>query len=199
MKVSFRRITTVLTLLVASIPLSIAQGPSYFYITKPAAGDQWTQGDPHATNWVHAVDGIDIVDVELGRMGSSGLLFAAREVPTKWGSLNLLLGNVPPGDDYYFIFLNVTHGLVYSISERFTILPASASSANSSSEVGADPTKPTVTITAGPGPFQTFAQTFGPQAAGAVSILGGLADGKTTLAIVSAVAASLVGGALIAL
>lgn len=52
---------------------------AYFYITKPAAGDQWTQGQPHAANWIHAVDGVDVIDVELGRTSTSGLLLAARE------------------------------------------------------------------------------------------------------------------------
>ena len=46
---------------------------------------------------------------------------------------------------------------------------------------------------------QTFGTTFGPQAAGAVSILGGLADGRTTAMIVSAIASALVGGAMLVL
>jgi hypothetical protein len=176
------------------LPLSLALGPSYFYITKPAKGDQWTQGDAHATTWVHAVDGIDVVDVELGRTSTSGLLLGAREVPTRWGSLNLLLGDVPPGDDYYFIFMNVTHGLVYSVSEQFTILAASSSSSNSSSEIAPDPSKPTVTISGAPGPTMSFAATYGPQAAGALPLWGGLAAGQTTITLLSAVITSLLAG-----
>jgi len=181
--------------MVILLPLAFAIGPSYFYITKPSKGDQWTQGEPHAATWVHAVDGIDVVDVELGRTSTSGLLLGAREVPTRWGSLNLLLGDVPPGDDYYFIFMNVTHGLVYSISDQFTILPASSSSSNSSSEIAPDPSKPTVTISGAPGPTMSFAATYGPQAAGAVPLWGGQADGRATVILVSAVITSLLAGA----
>jgi len=202
MKWSLRRISPSLSLILLALSaLSpvLSNGPTYFYITKPAAGDQWTQGSAHAASWIHAVDGVDIVDVELARMGSSGLIFAAREVPTSWGSLNLLLNDVPPGNDYYLVFLNVTHGLVYSISEKFTILPSTSTSANSSAQVAPNPTKPTVTITSGPGPLQTFEATFGPQAAGARSVTGSLADGRGVALMLSALAASILGGALIAL
>jgi len=188
------RLSPLLSLAVLA-PLCLALGPSYFYITKPAAEDQWTQGQPHAANWVHAVDGIDIVDVEIGRTSTSGMLLVAREVPTKWGSLNLLLEDVPPGNDYYFIFLNVTHGLVYSVSDPFTILPASSTSANSTTEVAPDPSKPTVTVTGAPGPLMSFVETYGPQAAGAVALWSGLADGRTTMTFVFALVTSLLAGA----
>lgn len=56
-------------------------------------------------------------------------------------------------DDYYLVFLNVTHGVVYSISDKFTILPPSGTSANTSQQVGPDTSKPTVTVTGSPGPF----------------------------------------------
>jgi len=183
----------------ALLPISLAIGPTYFYITKPALGDQWTQGQAHDLTWIHAQDNIDTVDVELARMSTSGLLFAAREVPTKWGSVNVLLGNVPAGDDYYFIFLNVTHGAVYSISPQFSILDASSSSSNSTSELAADATKPTVTVTGAPGPLQTFAATFGPQAAGALSIWNGMAEGRTTFMIISALFTALLTGIMLAL
>jgi len=176
------------------MPLSLALGPSYFYITKPSKGDQWTQGEPHAATWVHGVDGLVVVDVELGRTSTSGLLLGAREVPTRWGSLNILLGDVPPGDDYYLIFLNVTHGLVYSISDQFTILPASSSSSNSSAEIAPDPSKPTVTVSGAPGPTMDFAATYGPQAAGAVSLWDGLADSRTTVTLASAIVTGLIAG-----
>ncbi|KAG8902104.1 hypothetical protein FRB99_004831 [Tulasnella sp. 403] len=185
--------------LASLVPISIAMGPSYFHITRPAAGDQWTQGQAHAANWVHAVDNIDIVDVELARMSTSGLLLAAREVPTRWGSLNLLLGDVPPGDDYYLVFLNVTHGVVYSVSQKFTILPPDGTSANSTTQVAADPSKPTVTVTGAPGPLMSFAATYGPQAAGAASLWSGLADGRTTLMLVSGVMAAFLGGVALVL
>jgi len=192
MRLSFTQALTVLSLL----PLSIANGPSYFYITKPAAKDQWTQGQPHAVNWIHAVDEIPVIDIELGRTSTSGLLLGAREVPTGWGSINLLLGEVPPGDDYYLIFLNVTHGLVYSISEQFTILPANVSSVNSTNELAPDSTKPTVTITGAPGPTMQFAQTYGPTAASASSILRGIKDGhgRSTMTVCTALAASVLAG-----
>jgi len=185
--------------LASIVSFTLADGPSYFYITKPAGGDQWTQGEAHSTTWIHAVDGINIIDVELARMSTSGLLLAAREVPTSWGSINLEFSGVPPGDDYYFIFMNVTHGIVYSISDPFTILPSNATSANSTSEIAPDPSKPTVTVTGSPGPLQTFAATFGPQAAGAVALWSGLADGRTTMMIVGSVVAAVIGGATLIL
>ena len=80
-------------------------------------------------------------------------------VPTRWGALNLLFGEVPPGDDYYLIFLNVTHGLVYSISAPFTILPAAVSSANATQQIAPDAVHPTVTVTGAPGP--TMVSRFG--------------------------------------
>lgn len=189
---------TIATLSIFS-SLSIAMGPSYFLITKPAAGDQWPQGQAHSTTWKHAVDNIDVVDVELARIGSSGLLFVSREVPTSWGSLNVYLDSVPPGDDYYFVFLNVTHGGVYSISERFTILDSSSTSANSSAQLAPDASKPTVTVTGAPGPLQTWGTTFGPQAAGAVALWSGLADGRTTMVIASALVSAALGGVMLVL
>lgn len=57
-------------------------------------------------------------------------------------------------DDYYFVFLNVTHGVVYSVSERFTILDSTTASANSSAVLAPDASKPTVTVTGSPGPLQ---------------------------------------------
>jgi len=172
--------------LAALVPLSLA-GPSYFYITQPALNDQWPQGEAHAARWIHAVDGIDIVDVELARLSSNGLLFIAREVPTKWGSLNLLFEGVPAGDDYYMVFLNVTHGAIYSISDRFTILDPS----NSSTGVGSlapDPAKPTVTVTGWPNPNQTWVATFGPDAPGAVALFP-----STIKAVATAMACTFVG------
>ncbi|KAG9000015.1 hypothetical protein FRB94_005698 [Tulasnella sp. JGI-2019a] len=206
-------LTPALTVLLL-LPLSLAS--SYFLVTKPAQQDQWTQGQPHAVNWIHGADGIDVIDMELGRTSTSGLLLAAREVPTSWGSLNLLFGNVPPGwvwrgrlictitmltlmlssssDDYFLVFLNVTHGLVYSISPMFSILPAAVSSANTSAQIAPDPSKPTVTVTGAPGPTMSFAATFGPQADGAAALWSGLADGRTTMILMTGIAISLVAG-----
>jgi len=181
--------------LLALIPISTAVGPSYFYITRPAAGDQWTQGDPHAATWIHANDDINIVDVELARMSTSGLLLAAREVPTRWGSLNLEFGSVPPGDDYYLVFLNVTHGEVYSISEKFTILAASSSSANSTAQVAPVANKPTVTVIGTPGPLMTFAQTFGVDASSAVD----LQVSKSTMMLISIFTTAFLGGTMLLL
>jgi hypothetical protein len=70
-----------------------------------------------------------------------------------------MLDSVPAGDDYYVLFIDSTHGNMYSISERFSIL--SAGSTPSSGAVGtAVPTASTVTLKGGPNPTAQFAYTF---------------------------------------
>ncbi|KAG8936136.1 hypothetical protein FRC02_004454 [Tulasnella sp. 418] len=191
MRFPFSRKALGISALVALIPTSLAMGPSYFHIRKPVQKDQWDQGKPHAVTWVHAVDNIDMIDIEFARLSTAGLLFAARDVPTRWGALNIELNGVPPGDDYFVVCLNATNGIVYSISDPFSILPPSSSSSTDPNAIAPDPSKPTVTVTGTPNPTQQWAQTFGPQAAGAMSLVHG--DHHIGRSIASAVLCTFVG------
>ncbi|KAI0758750.1 hypothetical protein C8Q74DRAFT_1372677 [Fomes fomentarius] len=37
------------------------------------------------------------------------------------GAINLFIQDIPTGDDYYLLFLNSTHGVMYGASQRFSI------------------------------------------------------------------------------
>jgi len=99
-------------------------------------------------------------DVELARLGTDGLLYVALNVPIKAAKLPLVLQDVPAADDYFLIFLNSTHGAVYSISQRFSILPASGSSNSSTTPKGQFIAS--VTVSGSPNPTSSFAYTFAP-------------------------------------
>lgn len=79
-------------------------------------------------------------------------------VPVKPAQLNIMLQNVPAGDDYFLIFLNSTHGIMHATSHRFTILAPNASP--TSTPPAAVPNVPTVTVSGTPNPAQQFATTF---------------------------------------
>jgi hypothetical protein len=72
------------------------------------------------------------------------------------GGLNIYFDSVPPADDYFLIFVNVTHGVMYGLSKKFSI--ANSNSSNSTSQPL--PSKPTVTVSGGPNPTAQFATTF---------------------------------------
>jgi hypothetical protein len=79
-------------------------------------------------------------------------------------ALNLALDSVPPGDDYFLIFLNSSHQTTYTVSQRFTILasggtPASAGPTNGAAQ--------TMSVSGGPNPTVGFATTFAALANGA--------------------------------
>jgi hypothetical protein len=81
-----------------------------------------------------------------------------KKVPAKPPQLNIMLQNVPAGDDYFLIFLNSTHGIMYATSPRFSILAANASPSSTPPSPAAD--APTITISGSPNPTQQFATTF---------------------------------------
>jgi len=56
-------------------------------------------------------------------------------VPAKPAGLNLYIENVPPGNDYFVIFINSTHGELRGTSQQFEILPAGRTSLLSLSRV----------------------------------------------------------------
>ncbi|GLB44436.1 hypothetical protein LshimejAT787_1700630 [Lyophyllum shimeji] len=132
---------------------------AYFVISEPTRDTQWTIGTPNPVRWNKGVDdGISLFDVEMARLSVEGLTLVARNVPARNTSLNILLQDVPPGDDYFLIFMNSTHGLMYATSPRFTVAPASTSSGKSSSPAVAG--VETVTVSGAPNPTQPFATTF---------------------------------------
>ncbi len=98
---------------------------------------------------------------------------------------------MPTGDDYYLLFLNSTHGVMYGASQRFAI---------SNSGNGTAPTPaagaPTVTVSGGPNPTVGFATTFPPSANG-VSALRTVEDARMQLmSMAGVVAVCALGGAL---
>jgi hypothetical protein len=109
-------------------------------------------------------------------------------------SLPITLTDVPPADDYFLLFLNSTHGVMYSMSQRFTVLPAGQSPANATA--GKQPAAgkgqqllATVSVSGSPNPTSSFAYTFAPTAgAGPSRAVGGVAVAMAgVLACLSAV------------
>jgi len=78
-----------------------------------------------------------------------------------------MLQDVPPGDDYFLIFINSTHGVMHATSNRFTVLAPNATP--SSSPPSPADSVPTVTISGGPNPTMPFATTFAAIANGAIA------------------------------
>jgi hypothetical protein len=99
-------------------------------------------------------------------MSTDGLTLVARNVPAKQKSLNILLQDVPAGNDYFLIFINSTHGVLHATSPMFTVLAANATA----STTPPSPANgvPTVTISGSPNPTQQFATTFPAIASGAL-------------------------------
>jgi len=63
---------------------------------------------------------------------------------------------VPAGNDYSFLFINSTHGVLYATSPLFSIVDSGSGNSTDQSL----PSKPTVTISGGPNPTAQFATTF---------------------------------------
>ncbi|KAJ6611792.1 hypothetical protein B0H10DRAFT_346422 [Mycena sp. CBHHK59/15] len=134
---------------------------SYFVVTAPELNDQWANGETRMVSWSKgALDGITSFDIEMSQLSTDGLTLIAKNVPSSdksQTSINLLLQDVPPGDDYFLLFINSTHGVMHATSPRFSIL-ASGSSTNSSTAT--NPKAATVTVSGSPNPTQAFATTF---------------------------------------
>ncbi|RPD68385.1 hypothetical protein L226DRAFT_540735 [Lentinus tigrinus ALCF2SS1-7] len=185
--------TGLLTLFLAWYLLPLTSATSYFVINTPANGIQWSNNAINPITWTKGLlDGVTTVDVELARLSTDGLIFVAKDVstPLSTGSLNIFLQDVPTGDDYYLLFLNSTHGVMYGASQRFAI---------SDSGNGTAPTPaagaPTVTVSGGPNPTVGFATTFPPSANG-VSAMRAVDGARMQLwAVASVVAVCMFGGA----
>ncbi|KAL0568325.1 hypothetical protein V5O48_013658, partial [Marasmius crinis-equi] len=128
----------------------------YFIITQPSKDSHWQNGVANPLTWTKGVlDGINAFDLEFARLNKDGLMLVAQNVPTSPESLNIRLEDVPPGDDYFVLFMNSTHGTVFATSDRFSIL----SSASNGVSRG-DSSVPTVTVAGPPSPTQGWMVTF---------------------------------------
>ncbi|KAF8707627.1 hypothetical protein RHS03_03425, partial [Rhizoctonia solani] len=132
---------------------------AYLKIKTPSPQHPWQIGQSNGLSWVSAFEGVTQFDIELARLKTDGLLFVARNVSTSWNNLNIHLDSVPTGDDYYVLFLDSTHGNVYSMSERFSIL-AAGSTPTSGTVAAANAGANEVTLKGGPNPTAQFAYTF---------------------------------------
>ncbi|KAJ7093082.1 hypothetical protein C8R44DRAFT_835467 [Mycena epipterygia] len=157
----------------------VSSASSYFVVTAPKLNDQWANGETRMISWTKgANDGISSFDIEMSQLSTDGLTLIAKNVPSadsSQKSINILLQDVPPGDDYFLLFLNSTHGVMYATSPRFSVLPAGTSS-NSSSTT--NPKAATVTVSGAPNPTQAFATIFALAANGASRPLLLLLDGQ---------------------
>ncbi|KAI0058761.1 hypothetical protein BV25DRAFT_1829753 [Artomyces pyxidatus] len=153
-----------LRVLLAVVLLPLA-AHAYFQVTSPSKGVQWANNQTYPISWSKGLfDGVDTFDLELSRLGTDGLVFVAKDVPSYTGTLNVALQNVPPADDYFLLFLNSTHGVMYGNSQQFSI---AATGTNNASAPQPDGSKPTVTVSGGPNPTAVFATTFPPSSNGA--------------------------------
>ncbi|KAI6019224.1 hypothetical protein BKA83DRAFT_4302980 [Pisolithus microcarpus] len=147
----------------------LASVHAYFIVDQPGASTSWAVGSPYPVTWTKGLqDGIDMFDMELMRLYEDGLYLVAKSVPTTYSTLNVLLQDVPSGNDYFLLCLNSTDGVTFAISSRFTV-----SNSSSSSNPSPDPSVPTVTISGTPDPLKVFATTMGPASNSAHGLLYG--------------------------
>jgi hypothetical protein len=104
------------------------------------------------------LDGIVTFDVEMARLGTDGLTLVAKNVPAAQESLNILIQDLPSGDDYFLMCINSTHGVMYATSPRFSILDSGSSPTHGGLQP--DSAAPTVTVSGSPNPTKVFATTF---------------------------------------
>jgi hypothetical protein len=105
-------------------------------------------------------------------------------------SLNVHLNDVPPGDDYFLLLFNSTHGGMYATSERFTVLSSSASPSSALASAATGVT--TVTVSGAPDPTKLFATTLAGVPDGGVSPRFG-ASGTSVHALLAALFTVLIG------
>lgn len=113
-------------------------------------------------------------------------------VHSQAGSLNVYLEDVPAADDYYLLFINSTHGGMYAISPRFTILDAGATVDASASASAPVSDASTLSISGGPNPTAQFVQTFA-AISNAIGWRIGAEERMSALGVVVAVGAAVVG------
>jgi len=94
---------------------------AYFLIDQPSESTTWANGSPYPVTWNKGkLDGIYTFSLELIRLQGNGLYYVAQNVPQTMNTVNVLLENVPAGDDYFIVCLNSTDGVIYAVSSRFT-------------------------------------------------------------------------------
>jgi len=148
----------------ALLPFTLAQNiPTYFVITSPAKGDTLSNNAANLVQWTAAVDSVPtgVFDVELARLSTSGLLLVANNVPISLSGLNILLQDVPNGDDYFLMFIDVTNGISWATSSRFSIQASNGTTPNTNGAL------PTATISGSPNPTAGFGTIFAPAVTGA--------------------------------
>jgi len=139
---------------------------AYFIVNQPGSSTLWANGSPYPLQWTKGLnDGIGSFDLEIARLSQDGLYLIAQNVPTTHNTLNILMQDVPEGDDYFVVCLNSVSGVIYSVSSRFSITNSSVQNPYPDSSV------PTVTISGAPSPTSNFATTLGPPVNGARSLL----------------------------
>ncbi|THH28566.1 hypothetical protein EUX98_g5630 [Antrodiella citrinella] len=159
--------SSVLSLLLAWCLIPAANANMYLIINDPAQGAQWSNGAANHISWTKGLlDGVNSFDIELSRLSVDGLIYVASYVPSISPSLNVMMTDVPPGDDYFLLFVNSTVGLKYGTSSMFSIRTSSNATTTTP-----DPTAPTVTISGSPNSLSTFATTF-PASANGVALPG---------------------------
>ena len=99
-------------------------------------------GEVHPIIWEKGLlDGVGMFDLELARLSQDGIIKAALNgayfhtlftfpvltvlaccvVPANAHYMNILVQDVPSGDDYYLLFLNSTSGVMFTSSSKFAI------------------------------------------------------------------------------
>ncbi|KAG2336919.1 hypothetical protein BDR05DRAFT_970738 [Suillus weaverae] len=177
--------------ILVSLISSLISVDAYFVVNQPGSSTLWKNGSPYPVSWTLGLqDGIDTFDIEITRLSRVGIYFVAKELPVTMSSLNVVLQDVPAGDDYFLICINSTAGRTYSVSSRFSVVDANATGSNPSPA-----SAPTVTVSGVPNPLSHFAQTFGPSTNG-VARPGWAGIRNQITAISVAVGAALVGGVM---
>nr|GAT58028.1 predicted protein [Mycena chlorophos] len=172
---------------------ALSPASAYFVVTAPSFYDQWVNGETHQVSWVKGSnDGVTSFDIEMSQLSAQGLSLIAKNVPSadsSQKSINIQLTDVPPGDDYFLLFVNSTNGVMYAVSPRFSVL-ASGASGNMSSSLNSKAS--TVTVSGSPNPTQAFATTFALAASGARRLAAPLLP-QQTLGLSSAVLGCVLG------
>jgi hypothetical protein len=132
---------------------------AYFLIDEPHRDTQWVNNQANLIQWRKGLlDGVNGFDVEMARLSTDGLTLVAKNVPAQQQSLNIFLQGVQPGDDYFLVFMNSTHGVMHATSPRFTILAAGGTPSNTG--LSPNTAVPTVTVSGAPDPTKAFVTTF---------------------------------------
>ncbi|CED83079.1 hypothetical protein [Phaffia rhodozyma] len=127
---------------------------SHFNINTPSSSSPWVLGATNALTWEFSKTSVLQFDVELVRLSGNGILFVAKNVPINAKKAVIDVQGIPPGDDYYAIFLDSYDGSMYSRSSKFSIL------ANNTASTTVHDATITMTITGSPNPIRLFETTF---------------------------------------